>query len=872
MVQAETDSRIIVRSLAARLREWIQSHDEQERRLDLSTRVSNLIATPENQGLIARVFEGRPGAEQEEGISQLENEVDAAVDDALSREDSPLAQIVREHDADSAALFQARAVARWAWVRVELLTILTWLGVSIILGVSPALGATVWWHVSPYGLSLLVAAINASFAWAFFLYLVIGIYSIRIAIQRTRGVGHIHPWDMWPAVIAAYLLIALAFFSLLAYLYSRDSVASTLAISLWSTLVAALALLLYIGYRLLGAIFGNRKWAAQADLEWQQESHGAVLSELEQRGDDVLVQLISDSINDLRDRLGVAGPDPWGLTVPNYEEIIDRPWRNLSEQYERLVSTPALTDLMSYIETLEKASIGIAGERGVGKTSLMYAVRNEMRARSREREYLDVWMSAPTAYTESGFLLSILEKLAARVGAQLTGNLYFPNLPPEVQLENADRRRRNMRWAFAASIVAAIAAGLVSLFITSSNAGEQGLGAWGTLALGASIFAMGPLILLAWRHLRGLIMPEEFYGLQRDTDRKYLHASKSLLQGLWFEQREITSSSFSIAGIGLGFTGGSSEEMTRRPPSLPRVVQMWDDFVQDVATRAFGKVIVFVDEVDKIRDTEEIGRFMRILKTLYNPPRLFFVVSISEDVYQQFAASRATARGQRNEFDSSFDDATWVGPIPYEETAGLLNNRIIGDPLPLPFIQMIWAISRGNPRYILRMARDVLQRHQRKDLSEVALETVREHQLEPLRNRFDSNLRNQLTRSEYGLVHQALDAFAQALEQDPKTARKHLAPLDRVIVRRTAVVEKGQATIEESPLPELWNLKAGLFFVLTVCETFRGPDSSMNHRFQKISQNGYLTELYEAQQHLQNGAPELAWAKLDDFRIKVGRV
>lgn len=874
MVQREVDGRPIVRSLAARLREWIESHDEQERRLDLSTKVSDLIATPENQGLIARLHEGRPSAEQSEVISQLENEVKAAVDDNVSREDSPLAQIVREYDVGSTTLFQARVVAGWAWVRVELVAILTWLGVAFILGVVPALVAIVWYRISPYPFDRLIPAIDASFGWAFFPYLVIGIYSIRVAIQRTRRVGHIHPWYLWPGVIAAHLLIALAFFSLLQNLHTRDSVASTLAIYLWSTLVAALALLLYMGYRSLAAIFGNRKRAAQEELERQQESHGAGLIDLEQRGDDILIQLISNSINVLRDRLGLPGPDPWVLTVPNYDEIVERPWRNLSEQYERLVSTPALTDLMSYIETLEKASIGIAGERGAGKTSLMYAVRNETQARSRlrDREYLDIWISAPTLYEEKEFLLSVLAKLAAKVGEQLTGNLYFPNAPLEVDLQNADRRIRNMRWAFAASIVAAIVAGLASLIASWALEDGLALSAWGRLALGASIVPMGPLILLAWRYLRGLIMPEEFYGLQRDTDRKYLHASKSLLQELWFEQRRITSSSFTVAGLGMGFTGGSSEEKTRRPFTLPRLVQMWDDFVRDVATSAFGKVIVFIDEVDKIKDTGEIGRFMRILKALYKQPKLFFIVSISEDAYRQFTA-RAVTGGQRNEFDSSFDNNTWVGLMPYEETVGLLNNRIIGDPLPLPFIQLIWAISRGNPRDSLRMARDMLQKHQRKDLSEVALETVREHQLQPLRNRCLANLKNQLAPNDYREVYQALEGFSRALEQRPGAARESMASLDRVIVRQTAVVEKGQATIEKSPLPELWTLKSGLYYTLTLCETFRCPDSpTTNHKFEEISQNGYITELYEAQQHLQDGSPELAWAKLDDFRAKVSSV
>jgi len=544
---------------------------------------------------------------------------------------------------------------------------------------------------------------------------------------------------------------------------------------------------LFVVYRKVNQWSAALLERVEKELDGQREYLERLFGDLESRRDIIIDESIDAAIKALSEVYKISEPDPFTLFVPEYDRIPTNSWEQLSENYDSYVNiSPGdnqpflLDDLENVIRKLRRASMGVAGERGAGKTSLLQALRNKLRKSSeKSREFLELWISAPTSVTEEVFLLSVLGKLATKAGVTLTGNDYFPNIPPETELQYSRRRRRIITLAFVASIIAAG----VSLLAPLSPTGR--------IALTVSLLLIGPLCALAWQRLRHFVVAERFFKQRRREDEKFLYASQSLLEQLWFDQRETTTSSFKVAGAGLDFTGALSRERKRRPFTLPQLVQMWDDFVKYLTTgqHSFGKIVVFIDEVDKIKDTEEIGRFMRILKTLYRQPRLFFIVSISEDAYEQFRA-RAVARGQRNEFDSSFDRLIWVELMTYEGTKELLRKRIIGEQLPHPFVQLICAISRGNPRDTVRMARDILQWYQGKELRDVACYLVRKYQFEPAVDQYRERLKGLLTPGDHQEIFQAVSDFLQKLEENIAQAHDSVMPLSRVIQKHITAVEE----------------------------------------------------------------------------------
>ena len=573
----------------------------------------------------------------------------------------------------------------------------------------------------------------------------------------------------------------------------------------------------------------------------------------------------------------VVPANQYGLTVPEYDVFGEHSWQGLTENYDlNYVNVKSPVDNTSYLDELKKSidelkrgSFGISGERGAGKTSLMYALRDQLRKNT--REYLDVWLGAPTAINEETFLLSVLAKLATRVGSRITGNRYFPHMSPENELREKRIRRRNMTLAFAFSAGVAIV-GLATLLLLNTGPLVD-LSRQQLLGLTLPMLALGPIFLWGWRWGRKVEVWDQIYRKLDRADINLIHGARSILEQLWFDQRESVSSSAGISGLGVDFSGGWSQERTRRPFTLPQLSQMWDDFVHFITTElnAFGKVVIFIDEVDKIKDTEEIDRFMRILKTLYRPSNLFFVVSISEDAYELYQ-KRSVARGQRNVFDSSFDQFTQVTVMTSDELLNMLRPRIVGEAFSRPFIQLIWLISRGNPRDCVRYARDLVQLFQKKELSEAAPYLITKYQYDPLVEQYKPYLASCLKPSDYQIAISATENFSQALIDDISTAVECLEPLRMIILQReTAALHKGQANDEADPGDGLWKFGAGLYITYTLRECYGAPtELAKDGRFEKIHDSECLKTLKDGHQALHDGDPFQAWTKISEFRDKAG--
>lgn len=825
------------------------------------------------RGLLARLTDGRPSELSPENVVEHVNEgVNGSVMRELNNPDSELFEHLQDHERAS----DDQAALRHAEERAQFRRTLIPLGAVGLAAVFAALllplEALALEHLATWPLSLFERISMDEFA----LILSAGVSVLAgvIAVRTYRRTKLIE-WAAIPATTGAVFLVVGVFavyWNLVTAIVLRIQPSGTVQVwilGVWMLLASGIVI--YV-WRASQRVIQGEESSARADSEARQGDLLENVKIAEDERDRITRDFINQQINTLSSIWGIEVQASYGLIVPDYDQFVTNAWEQLSENYDSYVKSssgdePYLDELLDYVKKLSRASIGIAGERGAGKTALMYAARNELRPDTPlSRDALDVWIGAPTSVTEEVFLLSALAKLAVGAGSRLTGNKFFPQPLPEAEVSEYKKVQRNMRLAIAAGIGSAI----LSIFI--------GLSLNLQIPLTAAIGLTPPILLLAWRQLRGLVLSPSTYlspthsDQYLPSDRNLLHACESLLEQLWFDQRETQGSSIKLGGVGIALAGGTSRERKRRPFTLPQLVQMWDDLVQLLTTGpgSFGRVVFFIDEVDKIKETAQIGRFMRILKTLYRPRRLFFVVSISEDAYEQFK-NRAVSTGQRNEFDSSFDRFVWVDLMSYEDTVRLLNDKVVGDPLPRPFVQLIWAINKGNPRDTVRMARDVLRRFQEKELNEVAQFLINEYQLGPMIDQYRRALRHSLTQVDYDIFLESIDTFSENVGSDQAATKNSLDMLDSVIDRRRTAVERGQGTIEENLLPELWHVKIGLFYTKTLYDVF-GVDarSGLEQRFEEIDQNGHLKLMKEAFHHLQANEPNQAWRKISDFKSAVG--
>lgn len=547
--------------------------------------------------------------------------------------------------------------------------------------------------------------------------------------------------------------------------------------------------------------------------------------------------------------------------MPKYDLFIERSWRNLSEQYLTAVRTSYHDELEGYIKNLGRGSVAIAGERGVGKTSLMLSATRMYDSDS--REVLDVWISAPTAYDEKEFLFSALARVPLQIGLRLTDNPRFPNNAPTRLLQSSDSWRRKIRWAIPLGIVAAA----VSILIPLPLAGK--------IALAVSIVPTPALLLLAVKLFGDLLLPAQPPGLVRREDRLIVRECESLLEELWFEHKDIASSSVNVSGLGLNMTGNKGRERTRLPFTLPQLISIWEDFIGRAATGpdGFRKVVIFIDEVDKADNISEMKKFMRILKSLFGPQNLFFVVSVAEDAYRQFS-QRSTSPDRRDVFDSAFDQFMFLKPMSYDDTTKLINDRIIGEPLPWPFIQLIWTLSNGNPRDSVRMARDVVSQNQGDDLATVALKLVTEYELEPLLEESKRLLKDdqisKVTPEEFQKLEHITEEFQNALGLPSGSETKWLSSLQPFIHVKSKTLEDSGGEANIGPLPVLLKLRSGLFLGATIYRTFQKPQpEGPESFFQKAHTNGYLSQLSHARKLIRDRAPEYAWETLEHFQTEI---
>lgn len=161
------------------------------------------------------------------------------------------------------------------------------------------------------------------------------------------------------------------------------------------------------------------------------------------------------------------------------------------------------------------------------------------------------------------------------------------------------------------------------------------------------------------------------------------------------------------------------------PLNHPELVDEFRSFLRRISgakARSRGRVLIGIDELDRISDGSQAEKFINELKAVFNIPHCFFLVSVSDDALADFELS---AMGMRTAFDSSFDAVVRVDYMAFNEARRLLNLRVVN--LPEQFAALAYATSGGLARELIRMVNAVSSKGG--TLAEIAAKLV-QHQLE----------------------------------------------------------------------------------------------------------------------------------------------
>jgi len=189
----------------------------------------------------------------------------------------------------------------------------------------------------------------------------------------------------------------------------------------------------------------------------------------------------------------------------------------------------------------------------------------------------------------------------------------------------------------------------------------------------------------------------------------------------------LTSASF------LSFAWSRGRERAEQPAGLPALVAQFRAYSQQVAEwnwdrnrdrsqvsneaqgqvqrpvqgqgpEGVGRVIICIDEMDKIRDSDRAEQFLNNIKAIFDVPGCLYLVAISEDAMTVFASQTPAIR---TAFDSAFDEIISVPPMEFPDARQLLQLRTTG--VPLPFLALCHVLAGGVPRELIRAARALIQ-------------------------------------------------------------------------------------------------------------------------------------------------------------------
>jgi thioredoxin-like negative regulator of GroEL/GTPase SAR1 family protein len=188
----------------------------------------------------------------------------------------------------------------------------------------------------------------------------------------------------------------------------------------------------------------------------------------------------------------------------------------------------------------------------------------------------------------------------------------------------------------------------------------------------------------------------------------------------WTRERE-----GSLVGGPVTLRGKFSLQQNDIPLTYPELVAGFRDFLEAVAREVAqrnGKVLIGIDELDRITDGENAQRFLNELKAVFNVPNCFFLVAVSEDALADFELS---VMGMRTVFDSAFDAIVRVDYLRFDEAKVLLRRRAMD--LPEQFGALVYVLSGGLARELARTVEVIGTRQtpEKQDLASVTAFLVR---------------------------------------------------------------------------------------------------------------------------------------------------
>ena len=394
----------------------------------------------------------------------------------------------------------------------------------------------------------------------------------------------------------------------------------------------------------------------------------------------------------------------------------------LSEVYDSAnkVPTKIESELAGLLDRLDGASIGVAGPRGSGKSTLIRGYCEETNSPADDltsvgwssflgsglpkRSWGDLrcMAAAPVDYVARDFVLHLF---ATFCGAVITGYGRAGRFRSVFLVIFWARRIAQLCISFMWEAVAFAGFAAVLLYWNKVIASGISVPATWVTYSGIALIAVGVLLFVRSPAFKVSQWMREASGA-RENGRDMIATARRHLSRVRYLQTRTSG----LSG-GISLPGGAGTQISRnvsraeQPLSYPEIVSEFRRFATAVASdvhRRGDRVFIGVDELDKIGSAEQAERFLNEVKGIFGIPHLYFMVSVSDDALNAFERRGLPLR---DAFDSSFDEILRAEPLSYDESRRLLYRRVIG--LTEPYVALCHCLAGGLARDVIRVARQV---------------------------------------------------------------------------------------------------------------------------------------------------------------------
>ena len=550
-----------------------------------------------------------------------------------------------------------------------------------------------WWSrpVRVYGF---VAAVGASFAIGTFLLIIIrspvrlrwtvaGVIVAAVVcalsqLRRIRG-GHFWPLSLIVRLAAWVTACAILLMVVSFRVHQPAKPASVHLIAIVAVLATLLLTFLWAAAlphaRAQGLLHSDDPLKWPATVETVRRRHDAAL----QARRDWLTTLARDGVVPLiRNRLRQGQRrDP--LTLGD----LDPARLGGIRRSDELVETTANERTSWLLNKLESGSIGISGTRGAGKTTLLQRYCTyDFGGTSND---LLLLVSAPTAYDRREFLVHMFTEVCQQLaGTSVTGTSSTARAWSRLQRFRAGA-------AVLAGLCLIIGTLMWSILTSAAHSGEHHRSV--LLLVAGALLALSGTASALWTSLRA--------AQPKRRASEAAAAAAEYLRELRF-QSSVSRTRDGKLSLPGGFEFGASGEVQRTEQSrtYPELVAQFRSLLDQVGLERRplgGRVVIGIDELDKMASVEDAETFLNDLKAVFGVRGCYFIVAVSEDALETF--DRRTV-GVRTAFDTAFDAIVRVDPFNPVEAKTLLERR--GVSLPEPFLWLCQTLSGGLPRDLLR--------------------------------------------------------------------------------------------------------------------------------------------------------------------------